>query len=114
RGKGRGGKRGISGGGHQGVVANAARGEERSTNNECLLVPMFTPNQVQCLLSLIKSTPSRTDKLLGKAHNNLDNWLLDSGASHHPRGKQKLLTHVVDTEACPVSLPDVVQTSAIK
>ncbi|KAL2943900.1 Gag polyprotein [Bienertia sinuspersici] len=73
------------------------------------VIPGLNSDQVQRLLSLITTSPS-SEQLHGKQ----SVWLFDSGASHHMIGAFDCLFDCSDLPPHPVSLPDGVQTSAVK
>ncbi|KAL2940785.1 Retrovirus-related Pol polyprotein from transposon TNT 1-94 [Bienertia sinuspersici] len=73
------------------------------------VIPGLNSDQVQRLLSLITTSPS-SEQLHGKQ----SVWLFDSGASHHMTGALDCLFDCSDLPPHPVSLPDGVQTSAVK
>jgi len=59
----------------------------------------FTSDQVQRLLSLIRTPKAGLDKLSGKK-----SWLFDSGASYHMTGDTELLNNVSNIGPIPVGL----------
>ena len=120
RGHGRG--RGIRGG-----RASAGQGQEQNTTyathtnaddhatvnaertNRTLVIPGFTANQVQRLLSIIDAPKTSGEKLSGNG-----NWLLDSGASCHMTGDMKKLSRTPDICPILVNMPNGQRSIASK
>ncbi|KAK3009829.1 hypothetical protein RJ639_013954 [Escallonia herrerae] len=76
--------------------------------------PGLTPEQMQRLITFLKSSPSSTDSLVGKSLPTTHTWLIDSGASHHMTGNLNFFSSIWDIPPYPVGLPNGLQTNAIK
>ncbi|KAK3009525.1 hypothetical protein RJ639_014941 [Escallonia herrerae] len=77
-------------------------------------LPGLTPEQMQRLITFLESSPSGTNSLVGKSLPPTHTWLIDRGASHHMMGKLNFFSSICDIPPSPVSLPDGLQTNAIK
>ncbi|KAK2986445.1 hypothetical protein RJ640_011883 [Escallonia rubra] len=77
-------------------------------------LPGLTPEQMQCLITFMESSPSGTNSLVCKSLPTTHTWLIDSGVSHHMTGNLNFFSSIWDIPPSPVGLPDGLQTNAIK
>ncbi|XP_012847900.1 PREDICTED: uncharacterized protein LOC105967846 [Erythranthe guttata] len=74
--------------------------------------PNLSGEQWATLLEMLNSSKSGGERLSGKKI--YDEWIVDSGASHHITGNLELLSHVCEITPTPVEIPDGENAIALK
>lgn len=114
--KGRGGgvagrRRGSSIGINAARVTSTDDGERSSTEPQTNNFPGYNKEQWTKLMELLKTNKS-DERLFGKKIFN--NWIVDSGPSHHMTGNIEMFTDVHKISPSPVGLPNGKNTYAVK
>ncbi|XP_074314693.1 uncharacterized protein LOC141649926 [Silene latifolia] len=99
---GRGAGRGGRGAGSTNQVANATTTSEAAESSKKDL----TGDEIDQLRSLLHAKAKGNEKLTGTNRDQLSEWMLDSGASHHMTGCRALLSNIWKGDPSTVGLPN--------
>ncbi|XP_074266070.1 uncharacterized protein LOC141588531 [Silene latifolia] len=104
RGGGRGDDRSQSGGVRANAVGtSSSNSKDADTKNSNI---PFTEEEIARLRTLLTTSPEGIEKLKGIKTTIVNEWLIDSGCSHHMTGMRECLAYVRSEGASLVALPD--------